>query len=343
MAENLVRCRRCYEVFDAEEGPCPKCGAPYRPPATHLQPIDGLYTERYAEKAEQVEAADGAEIPGVRILDAPRPRRRAGSALFVGLGAVLIVGALVVAIVMELGGSATPTNAPVYVHGAETVQPRQPTLPPILSLALRQVANYELDAHVTMQATIQLDTQYKWKTQSRTTAFDGHISDGNQSGTIQTAGIAQEIRMVGGLFYVRNLPSGKWSLRPNLPSYLLVSPVLGVSSTQDLMGLGPTMRAGQMMNHLQSTSSWAPDISRITMTDLSSLPIKPTAVLLDLWVDDNGIPLSATVQATNIGPGGAKLLDIEVTYTFSDIGVPTTMVAPISPSPAPSPSATPGS
>jgi hypothetical protein len=343
VAENWVRCRRCYEVFDAEEGPCPKCGVPYRPPAANLQPIDGLYTERYADKVECAGEAGGAEIPGAKIVDTPRPRRRSRPALFVGAGAVLIVGALVVVIVMELGGGATPTRAPVYVRGAETVQPRQPTLPPILALTLGQVANYQLDAHVTIQANIQLNSQVKWKTQSLTTKFDGHVSEGDQSGTVQTGGTSQEIRMVGGLFFVRSLPSGKWSLLPNLPSYLLVCPVLGVSSTQDLVEIGPTMRAGQMMNHLQSTSSWAPDISRITMTDLSSLPIKPTAMLLDLWVDDNGVPLSATVEATNIGDGGTKLLDIQITYTFSDVGVPTDMVAPISPSPAPSPSATPGS
>jgi len=335
MTENWVRCRRCYEVFDAEEGPCPKCGAPYQPPAANLQPIDGLYTERYAQQAPPAAAADQAALHGVRIVDAPRPRRRAGPAVIVGAGAALIVCAVVAAAVLELGG-ATPTSAPVYVHGGETVQPRRPTLAPILALTLGQVANYQLDAHVTVRATIQLDSQYKWKAQSLTTTFDGHVSQGNQAGTIQTAGSAQEIRMVDGLFYVRSLPSGKWSLLPALPSYLLVCPVLGVSSTQDLAEVGPTMLNGQMMNHLQSTSSWAPDISRLAMTDLSTLPIKPTAMLLDLWVDDNGVPLSATVQATNIGPGGAKLLDIQVTYTFSDVGVPTNVVAPMPPPPSPS-------
>ena len=341
MAENWVRCRRCYEVYDAECGPCPKCGVPYQPPATTPQPIDGLYTERYAAQVPPTDRAVQAGAQGVKIVDAPRPRRRAGTSLFIGAGVVLVVGALVVAIVVELGGGATRTSAPVYVNGAETVPPRQPTMPPILALTLGQVANYQLDAHVTMQATVQLDSQFKWKAQSLTTTFDGHVSEGNQSGTIQTAGTAQEIRMVGGLFYTRSLPSGKWSLLAGLPSYLLVCPVLGISSTQDLKEIGPAMRAGQMMYHLQSTITWAPDISRITMTDLSSLPVKPTAMLLDLWVDDNGIPLSATVDATNIGPGGAKLLEIQVTYTFSDVGVPAPMVAPMSL--PPSPSATPGS
>ena len=144
-----------------------------------------------------------------------------------------------------------------------------------------------------------------------------------------------------GLFYVRNLPSGKWSLLPALPAYLLVCPLLGIDSTADLTSLGPVMREGQMVNHLRSTSSWAPDISRIALTDLSSLPIKPTAMMLDLWVGDDGAPLWASVSATNIGPGGAQLLDIEVAYTFTNVGVPVPVVAPISPSPSASASPTP--
>ena len=337
MAENWVRCHRCHEVFDAEGGPCPKCGAPYQPPAAAPAPIDGLYTERYAERASIAGPADQTAGHGVKIVAAPLPRRRVGPAVFAGIGVVLIVGAVVAATVMELGG-ATPSSAPVYVNGGGTPQPRRATLPPIVALTLGQVANYQLDAHVTVRATIRLDSQYKWKAQSLTTVFDGHVAEGNESGTVQTGGSAQEIRMVGGVFYARSLPSGKWSVLPALPSYLLVSPVLGIDSTQDLAEVGPTMLNGQIMNHLQSTTTWAPDISRLTMTDLSTLPVQPTAMLLDLWVDDNGVPLSATVQATNIGPGGAKLLDIQVAYTFSDVGVPTNMVAPISPSPAPSPS-----
>jgi hypothetical protein len=340
MAENWVRCRRCYEVFDAEEGPCPKCGTTYQPPAPQPRPIDGLYTERFADQVAST-PADQAAIPGVKVVDAPRRRRYSSTTVLVGGGAALIVGAVVIAMIVGLGAGATPTAAPVYVNGAETVAPRQATLPPILSLTLAQVANYQLDAHVTMEATIQLNSEVKWTTQSLTTKFDGHVSDGNQSGTIRTGGTSQEIRLVGGLFFVRSLPSGKWSILADLPSYLLVCPVLGISSTQDLKSLGPAMRAGKTMNHLQSTSTWAPDISRITMTDLSTLPIQPNSMLLDLWVDDNGLPLSATVEATNIGAGGAKLLDIEVTYTFSDVGVPTEMVAPMSPPPSPSPSATP--
>lgn len=342
MTENWVRCRSCYEVFDAECGPCPKCGRTYQPPAAAAAPIDGLYTERYAQQGSPAGAADQTAAQGIKIVEAPRQRRRSGPALFVGAGAVLIVGTLVVATVMVLGGG-TPTSTPAFVRGAGTVPPRQPTLPPILALTLGQVANYQLDAHVTMRATLQLDSEFKWKAQSLTTVFDGHVSQGDQSGTIQTGGTTQEIRMVGGFFFVRNLPTTKWSLLPDLPSYLLVCPVLGVSSTQDLVSLGPSMREGRMMYHLQSTRTWAPDISRITMTDLSSLPVKPTDMVLDLWVDDNGIPLSASIEATNIGPAGAKLLEIQVTYTFTDVGVPTNMVAPMSLPPSPSPSTTPGS
>ena len=256
---------------------------------------------------------------------------------------MLLVIALAAAAFVELGAGGGPgaTVTPAFVVGVQSARPLQPTLTAVLALAYGQVADYDLDAHVTIQTTVQLSSQVKWKTQSLTTKFDGQVSAGDQSGTIQTAGTSQEIRLVDGLFYVRSLPAGKWSLLPSLPSYLLVCPVFGIDSTADLISLGPVMREGQMVNQLQSTNSWAPDISRIAMTDLSSLPIKPTATVLDLWVGDDGAPLWATVSATNIGPGGAKLLDIEVAYTFLNVGVAQPVLAPMSPSPSPSASPTP--
>jgi len=64
------------------------------------------------------------------------------------------------------------------------------------------------------------------------------------------------------------------------------------------------------------------------MADLSSLPIKPDVSVLDLWATPDGAPVAATFSGTNSATDGTRLLDIEVTYTFSDVGVPQAIDAP---------------
>jgi hypothetical protein len=334
VAEKMVRCPRCFEVFDAEEGPCPKCGTPFRPPAPQPRPIEGLYTERYAEPAE---------TPMPTFAPGPKPPRKLDPALLIGGGAVLIGGALVVAILVTLtgAGGTTPTAPPRYVVPAQTPGTAAETLGPIVAMTFSQVGGYHLDAHVTVQTTVQVSVKVNGKAQSIATRFDGHVSEANQSGVWNGAGVSQEMRLVDGQFYVRTPPSGKWSVLPIPPSYLLVSPALGIRSTDDLVMQGPATREGRPVNHIQSSASWIPDINRLAMTDLSTLPVQPDTFLLDLWVTDEGIPVWASVSATKIDASGAKLIDVEVAYTFTDVGVPTPMVAPISPSPAPSQSPTP--
>jgi hypothetical protein len=82
MAENMVRCSRCHEVFDAEAGPCTKCGTPYRPPTAQPKAYDGLYMDRYGGTA--------SASPEV-IAAAPPLRRRDNTGLFVGGGAAMIL------------------------------------------------------------------------------------------------------------------------------------------------------------------------------------------------------------------------------------------------------------
>jgi hypothetical protein len=331
MAENWVRCPRCHEVFDAEEGPCLKCGTPWKPPI-QPQPIEGLYTERYA---------DPVETPLPQFRPGPKPPRKLKSEYIIGAGAVLIVSSIVVTLVITLGGGGpAPTKAPVYVEPATTVAPVDHTKAPIVGLAYAFVNDRGINAHITVDTTVALNATVQGKPLAVTTHFDGHLSAGNETGTVKTNGVSQEIRLVDGNFFSRP-PAGKWAMIAAPPLYLEVSPVFSLAGSGDLMSVGATMRNGQMSNHLQSTDLWIPDLSRVAMTDLSVLPIKPTVLLLDLWVTDLGIPTSATISATNIDAGGAKLLDVEISYTFSDVGTPTNVVAPMSP--LPSASATPGS
>ena len=145
------------------------------------------------------------------------------------------------------------------------------------------------------------------------------------------------MRLVNGQIYTRILPTGKWSLLAEMPAYLVICPVFGLASTKDLQLVGQEMKNGQVVNHFQSTGWWTPDISRVSMADLSSLPIKPDVSVLDLWATPDGAPVAATFSGTNSATDGTRLLDIEVTYTFSDVGVPQAIDAP-GPGWSPSPS-----
>ncbi len=331
MAENWVRCPRDHEVFDAEEGPCPKCGVPWKPPI-QPKPIEGLYTERYSEPVE-------TPLPEFRR--APKPPRQFKREYLIGIGGVLIVGALVVGLLTGFGGSGAPAppRAPGYVEPATTVAPVERTQAPIVGLAYGFVDDRGINAHITVDTTVALNAAVQGKPMTITTHFDGRLSMGNESGIVKTNGVSQEISLVDGNFFSRP-PAGKWAMVAAPPLYLEVSPIFSLAGSGDLTSLGATIFEGKTSNHIQSTALWIPDLSRVAMTDLSVLPIKPNQLLLDLWVTDLGIPISATISATNTDASGTKLLDVEISYTFSDVGTPTTISAPI---PLPSPSATPGS
>jgi len=332
MAEKWVRCPRDHEVFDAEEGPCPNCGVPWKLPL-QPKPIEGLYTERYSEPVE-------TPLPEFRAV--PKPPRQFKREYMIGIGGALIVAALVVGLLTGFGGSSAPapTKAPGYVEPATTVAPAERTQAPIVGLAYGFVDDRGINAHITVDTTVALNASVQGKPLAITTHFDGHLSMGNESGTVKTNGVSQEIRLVDGNFFSRP-PAGKWAMVAAPPLYLEVSPIFSLAGSGDLTSLGATMREGKTSNHIQSTALWIPDLSRVAMTDLSVLPIQPNQLLLDLWVTDLGIPISATISATNTDASGTKLLDVEIEYTFSDVGTPTTISAPISP--LPSPSATPGS
>jgi hypothetical protein len=333
MAENWVRCPGCHEVFDAEAGPCPKCGVPWKAPARGPQPFEGLYSERYAEPVE-------TPLPVFRA--APKPPRKLKPEYIMGAGAILVISALVVGLVMAFGGGSVPkpTAPPGLVRAADTSTPLTPSQAPIVGLAYGFVDDRGINAHIVVDTTLVLNAAVQGKALAITTHFDGHLSAGNESGTVKTNGVSQEIRLVDGDFFSRP-PGGKWAMVAAPPLYLEVSPIFSLAGSGDLKSVGATLREGQTSNHLQSTTQWIPDLSRVAMTDISALPIKPNQLQLDLWVTDLGIPISATISATNTDPNGAKLLDIEIAYAFSDVGTPTTVVAPMSP--LPSPSATPGS
>jgi hypothetical protein len=182
---------------------------------------------------------------------------------------------------------------------------------------------------------MKMDSSVLGQSLSVNVTFDGEVSSGNQWGTIETAGISQEMRLVNGEVFSRTLPNGKWSQSAAMPAYLVICPLFGVTN-KDIQLVGQEMKDGQLLNHLQSTGSWNPDISRMALADLSSLNVRPDVKVLDLWAKPDGTPVSATFSGTNTAANGTKLVDIEVTYTFSQVGFPQTIDVP-SNSPIPSP------
>jgi hypothetical protein len=332
MAENMVRCIRCHEVFDAEAGPCTKCGAPYEAPVAPPLPVDGLYVDRYAGTPF---------VPGPETALLPARPHSNPTALLIGAGVVMIVAASMVAILaVTLGLGSGPTTAPVYVV-PKTDQPSPtPTLPPSIALTLQRLDDPNLSADVVVESAADVNDPSLGKHERQSVSFKGQIAGGNEAGIVIEAGITREYRVVDSIVYVRVPPATRWSIAASIPTYLLIDQSFGLTTPQMLRLVGAETLDGQAVNHFQTTRMWVPDVPRIAMIDTSGFAFKPETVVLDLWTSPDGEPVKAVFSATNLAANGTKLLDIETTYTFANVGVPQTIEVP-GPSPSASGGATP--
>jgi hypothetical protein len=334
MAENMVRCSGCHEVYDANLGACTKCGLPYKPPVARPEPYQGMYSDRYA--AEELPPLDPSLLP------TPTPTRdRNSMGLAVGGGIALIACAVVVAILWELGvvgaASATPTPPRIILSITDGPSPT-PVLPVSAERAMALLNDQNLSAQITITSHVQVFSGVAGQNpQNSTIKFDGTVSGGNQWGAFTSSGVTQEIRVIDSQIYRRFVPGATWQHLPAMPSYMVVCPMFGLTKDRDLQLVGHDTKGGQTLNHLQTTSLWRPDITRMSMTDLSALVEGPTVEVLDLWTTDDGTPVMATFSGTNNTGDGTKLVDIEVSYTFAKVGVPQTIDVP-GPGWSPSPS-----
>jgi hypothetical protein len=324
MAEKIVRCVRCHYVFDAEEGPCPKCGTPYRPPVAPLQAPDVPYAEKYA--------GTPFAPPTVAAPLAPLRRRNVP---FLLIGGVTLVGlAMMIAIVAVFGGVASgPTAPPVYVRPRTEPPSPPPTLPASVALTLQQLNDHNLSADVTVQSVADLNDPSLGKHERHAVSFVGQIAGGNEDGIVIEEGITREYRVVAGVVFVKVSPTARWSTAASIAGYLVIDPTFGLSKPAMLQLVGEETQDGQLVNHFRTTSSWAPDVARIAMIDTSGFLFKPDVVVLNLWTSQDGIPMKAVFSATNTATNGTKLLDIETTYTFTNVGVPLKIEVP-GPSPS---------
>jgi hypothetical protein len=323
MAENMVRCNGCHEVYDANLGACTKCGLAYRPPAPKPELYGGLYSDRYA--ADDLPPLDPSLLPTVTPT-----RRRNNTGLFIGGGAALIVSGILVAVLVATGtlGGATATQQHRIVSATQGPSPTA-SLPPAAQKVVDLISDTKLSAKITVVSRVQVFAGVTGQAPiNASIKFDGQVSNGNQWGTFTEGTISQDVRVIENAVYRRFLPDGKWQQLAGMSSYQIVCPLFGITKTRDLQLIEQENKDGVEMLHLQSSRFWNPSISRMAMKDLSVLTVVPDVQVLDLWTSLDGTPVSASFSGTKTTGDGTKLVDIQVSYTFADVGVPRTIDIP---------------
>jgi hypothetical protein len=189
-------------------------------------------------------------------------------------------------------------------------------------LTLQQLNDRNLSADLVVQSVADVNDPSLGKHDRQTASFTGQIAGGNEAGIVIEAGITREYRVVSGVVYERTPPTTRWSTAASIATYLVIDPSFGLSKPQMLQLVGAESLDGQAVNHFRNTSTWAPDVARIAMIDTSGFLFKPDVVVLDLWTSPFGSPVKAVFSATNTSTNGTKLLDIETSYTFTNVGGP---------------------
>jgi hypothetical protein len=309
MAEKMVRCVRCHYVFDAEQGPCIKCGTPYKEPPPLAPQPEATYSEIYASEMP----------PSEPFVSAAPPVRRKNTTYLIFGGIGLMGTAVVVALLFDIGfgGGAGATPPPRVVLAAPT--PVR-TLPPTVATTLAQLNNPNFNAHLTIHSAINV-TATVAKPQIIHISYDGIISSGNQWGTLQVNSSTQQVMVADGQAFVRTPPSTKWTSSASYPSYRVVVPLFGIKDENSLAMIGQDTRQGLVLNHLQATHWWTPDLSRLALYDMSFVPrgLYPDTMSLDIWTKADGTPMTATFTAQT-SAGNSPILSIDVDYTFTDVG-----------------------
>ena len=315
MEERYLRCRRCHGVFEAGLAACPRCGAEYIPSPD--QPAS--QTSSYAEKYTGSEFAPPPDAPV-----SAAPRRRSGLSLVLAVGAALVVTAIAVSAFILMGALDTPAPTPrqdIVVAKTPTPTPL-PTLPPTITRTLEQLADPNANVHVSIRTTITVNARVTGQSVSVIKNLEIDLANGNESGTSQVGASTQEWRLVNGTYYLRQLPTGKWSARAGFSPFIVLSPLFLLTEPRMLQYDGPETKNGTPTEKLESTRWWAPDSSKLSGYDVATLGINPLNTKLQLWVTEDGTPVYATFRAwTDTSDGtGTNLLDITTTYQFTNQG-----------------------
>jgi hypothetical protein len=211
----------------------------------------------------------------------------------------------------------TPPPLRAVVPAGSVEQP----LPPTVDATLAQLNDPNFSAHVTVQSRVQVTATVSSKALVAVVKYDGIVSGGNQWGTLQVGATAQETMLVAGAALVRNPPAAKWTPAPTFASYKILCPIFGLKDANALAMVGQETQSGQPLNHMQATHWWSPELNHLTLYDMSFLApgLAPTVTSFNLWAKPDGTPVRATYSAKTMA-GEVALVDIEVSYTFTNVG-----------------------
>jgi hypothetical protein len=313
MEERYVRCRRCHGVFESGVANCPRCGAEYTAIEAPLASSEGSYEERY----KGTEFVPTVETPAV----APK-QQGSKYGLMLGAGALLTVGALVVVMLVMSGVLGMPgaTQEPDIVYAITPRPTPGPTLPPAFANTLLQIADPDFNGHLSIRTTVAVSASANnGKAAAQTINIEADMGDRQISGTYQVGNVNSEYRLVNGIYYSRLLPNGAWAVKPNIPPFLLLTPLFAITDTKQIAYDGATAQHGAA-HHIVSTAWYFPDAAKLTSLDMSTYSVRIQYETLSLFIDNEGTPLYAEFHAWKDASDGTHLVNIVTTYTITNVG-----------------------
>jgi hypothetical protein len=312
MEERYVRCRRCHGVFEAGVANCPRCGTEYVAMEDPL-PEEGSFEEKY----KGTEFSAPVEAPAVL------PRQQGSKyGLLLLAGAVLTVGALIVAMLFMSGviGVPSPTEEPQIVYPITPKPSPSPTMPPIVDDTLRLISDPEFNGHISIHTTVSVAAAANnGKAVAHTVSVEADMAERETGGTVQIDNSQAEFRLVNGVYYSRAMPNGTWAARSSIPPFLLLSPLFAITDMKQIAYGGPTAQHNAA-HKIVSTGWYQPDPLKITGIDMSTYTVKVDHWQLALYLDNDGNPLYAEFRCWKAASDGTKLIDITTTYEFSNVG-----------------------
>ena len=155
------------------------------------------------------------------------------------------------------------------------------------------------------------------------------VSGGDEKGTIDVRGprvsVHMQVVIVGGRAYLK-LANRKWQ---KVEVDTSSSNPLGDLRVEGLKPIDVVNVGGVPAHHFRVEDPAALDPNTITGNALTGLKLKSAS--FDVYVNDDGVPLTAILAFSGTGTFQGKASPIEATirYDFSRFGVPVKIVAPI--------------
>lgn len=248
---------------------------------------------------------------------------RSGLGLLLAIGVALVITALAVGGLVAMGAFDTPSPTPrhdIVIAKPPTPTP-VPTLPPIVTKTLQELADPDLNMHVSIRTTVSVNARVNGRSVSMNVNMEVDCAGGNESGTDTTGGVTYDWRLVDGTYYLRREPTGTWKAQGMVSPFVVLSPLFSLTQPRMLQYDGPDEVNGVQADKLESTPWWTPDSGKLSGFDVATLDISPQHTQLVLWVASDGSPVYATFRAWTDASDGTNLLNISTTYTFSNEGV----------------------